>query len=203
LTVRVGIVDYEMGNLRSVAKAVEATGAKAVVSSERKTLEKTDVLLVPGVGAFGAALAALRRRKLDGFLRGWVKEERPYLGICLGLQLLFESSEESPGVKGLGLLEGRVRRFRPRDRRLKVPHIGWNPVTLTETPAALQGHYYFVHSYYPDPEDTSLAWGRTEYGAPFCSAVRRRSLWATQFHPEKSGTRGLQLLRFILKGGGS
>ena len=205
MTVRAGVVDYGMGNLRSVAKALEAAGAKATVSDDKKVLEGSDLLVVPGQGAFGAAAAVIKSRGLASFLKGWLTEDRPFLGICLGLQILFEGSEEAPGVKGLGVLPGRVRKFRPRRRSLKVPHMGWNRAEPGPSDGAFSkalpagDHFYFVHSFYADPEDKSSIWTQTEYDGPFCSAVARGNLAATQFHPEKSGDAGLHLLKNILK----
>jgi imidazole glycerol phosphate synthase glutamine amidotransferase subunit len=159
---------------------------------------------VPGVGAFDAAMKNLRRKGLVSFLQTWVTEDRPYFGICLGLQLLFESSEESPGARGLGVLPGRVRKFRPSSSALKVPHMGWNTVTSRRghqgpSTQALPGSFYFVHSFYADPSDRSLVWTTTPYGRSFCSGVARGNLLATQFHPEKSGERGLGLLKDVLR----
>jgi len=202
----VGVLDYGMGNLRSVAKALETSGAQVFVSNKIRLLEKADLLVVPGVGAFDAAMSVLRSAKLDGFIRDWVKAERPFLGICLGLQLLFESSEESPGTKGLGLLAGRVVRFRPKDRALKVPHMGWNAVRPVgavgkELKSVLSGpeKFYFVHSFYPRPDDAGLVWTKTPYEKLFCSSVARGKLVATQFHPEKSGPAGLKLLKSLVR----
>jgi imidazole glycerol phosphate synthase glutamine amidotransferase subunit len=205
VTVRAGVVDYGMGNLHSVAKALEAAGARVSVSDDRKALEKSDLLVVPGQGSFGAAASVVKSRGLTGFLKGWAAEDRPFLGICLGLQILFESSEEAPGVKGLGILPGRVRLFRPKKRSLKVPHMGWNEAAPRKPRAALAkaqskaDHFYFLHSYYADPEDRSVLWTETDYGGRFCSAVAKGNLAAVQFHPEKSGAAGLRLLKNILK----
>lgn len=193
MTLRVGVVDYGMGNLRSVAKAWEAAGASVCVADNPQSLKKVSLLTVPGVGAFDAAVQELRRKKLDGFIREWVQADRPFLGICLGLQLLFDSSQEAPGTPGLGLLPGVVVRFRPKDAALKVPHMGWNQVSFNSPRKG--AYYYFVHSYYPRPRENSDVWCRTEYGAPFCSGVRRGRLTAVQFHPEKSGVTGLQFLK--------
>lgn len=198
----VGVLDYAMGNLRSVEKAFDAAGARAFVSEEPRRLEKADLLVVPGVGAFDAAARVLRRRGVDRFLKEWIAGGRPYFGICLGLQLLFESSEEAPGVKGLGVLPGRVVKFRPARKSTKVPHMGWNRAVAR--PGAVgrdwfrPAHYYFVHSYYPVPADRRDVWTRTVHEEPFCSAVARDRVSATQFHPEKSGAAGLAFLRGLL-----
>jgi len=204
-SVRVGVLDYGMGNLRSVEKALVSAGAEAVVSDDPRVLSTVDLLVVPGVGAFDAAMKVLRQKKLDGFIREWMAADRPYLGICLGLQLLFESSEEAPGSRGLGVLKGKVVKFRSTDRRLKIPHMGWNEVhprsaRFKEGKALLpaSAYFYFVHSYFPCPTDPSVVWATTPYGKEFCSAVARGSLVATQFHPEKSGPTGHRFLKALL-----
>ncbi|MBK8574791.1 MAG: imidazole glycerol phosphate synthase subunit HisH [Elusimicrobia bacterium] len=203
--VKAGVLDYGMGNLRSVEKALVLAGAKAFVSDDPKALSGADLLVVPGVGAFDAAMKVLRQKKLDVFIRDWIKAGRPYFGICLGLQILFESSEEAPGVRGLGALKGKVVKFRLSDRRLKIPHMGWNEVhprmSGTEEGRALlpaSAYFYFVHSYFPRPAEKSLVWATTPYGNDFCSAVAKGTLLATQFHPEKSGPTGLRFLKELL-----
>lgn len=196
----IGVVDYGSGNLRSVCKALEASGAATTLVSAASQLGTMDAIVVPGVGAFGDCAANLRATGLWEPLREWLREGRPYLGICLGYQLLFESSEESPGVEGLGALPGTVIRF--SDERLKVPHMGWN--TLSGMKGALfQGlpentSFYFVHSYFPVPADPASASSTCEYGRPFAASVSRGSLHATQFHPEKSQAAGLAVLRNFL-----
>jgi len=196
----IGIVDYGMGNLHSVAKAMEAAGGKVRISSSRRTLSGSDGLLVPGVGHFGAAMKRLAQISLDDFLRRWIEEDRPYLGICLGLQLLFERGDEAPGVRGLGALKGSVPAFRrsAKSRGLKVPHMGWNRVRNTGGLKLLKGlpegfFAYFVHSFYPRPAE-KLAEARTDYGVRFASAVGKGNLFACQFHPEKSSGVGLKIL---------
>lgn len=204
--VKVGVLDYGMGNLRSVEKALVKAGAETFVSDDIKVLSNATLLVVPGVGAFDAAMKVLRQKKLDVFIREWIKAGRPYFGICLGLQLLFESSEEAPGVRGLGALKGKVVKFRLSDRRLKIPHMGWNAVHPRKTgspewksllPAS--SFFYFVHSYFPRPKETSVVWATTPYGNEFCSAVAQGNLLATQFHPEKSGPTGLRFLKELLR----
>lgn len=198
----VGIVDYQMGNLRSVQKAIERLGFTAVVSSEHSSLSKATHLILPGVGAFRDAISELEKRNLVPFLREWAHRGRPLLGICLGMQLFFDSSEEGGFYEGLGILPGKVVRFENShsDPSLKIPHMGWNQVRSTREPdEMLQGisnrpFFYFVHSYYVVPSDSSVEWLVADYGHPFCAAVRSGNIMATQFHPEKSQQDGLRLL---------
>lgn len=197
---RLGIVDYGSGNLRSVCKALEASGASAQLVSEAGQLGGLDALVVPGVGAFAHCAENLRAAGLWEPVREWALSGRPYLGICLGYQLLFESSEESPGTAGLGVLAGQVVRFPAGG--LKVPHMGWNTLEATRGPlyegfpAAIA--MYFVHSYYPVPSDPSLVTARCRYGIDFAASVQKGALHAVQFHPEKSQAAGLALLRNFL-----
>lgn len=197
---KIGVVDYGSGNLRSVSKALEAAGASVRLVTEASQLPGIDALVVPGVGSFGDCAKNLRQSGLWDPLSEWLREGRPYLGICLGYQLLFESSEESPGVKGLGVLPGRVVRF--TDTSLKIPHMGWNTLNATNGPLyqALgeEPSFYFVHSFYPVPDEQGIVSGTCTYGLPFAASVSNGSLHATQFHPEKSQTTGLALLRNFL-----
>jgi imidazole glycerol-phosphate synthase subunit HisH len=207
--VRVGIVDYQMGNLHSVAKALALQGAETVVSSDKARLKSCDILLLPGVGAFGAAMAGLAKDGMDDFVRRWTLEEkRPFLGFCLGLQVLFESSEESPGVPGLGVLKGTVRRFRESDfsgADYRVPHMGWNNLDVA---AAGKNYFkglgpkdfvYFVHTFFPEPADASVVAATSTYGRTFCAAAATGRLFATQFHPEKSGVVGQRIIASALQ----
>ncbi|HEY5779180.1 MAG TPA: imidazole glycerol phosphate synthase subunit HisH [Terrimicrobiaceae bacterium] len=196
----IGVVDYGSGNLRSVSKALEAVGASVALVTSSAQLDPLDAVVVPGVGAFGDCAQNLRKSGLWEPLIEWLQAGRPYLGICLGYQLLFESSEESPGCKGLGVLPGRVVRF--QGKRLKVPHIGWNVLldmrgpmfkTLSSAP-----YFYFVHSYFPVPADDAIVSARCQYGGTFAASVSNGSLHATQFHPEKSQSAGLTLLKNFL-----
>ncbi len=193
----IGVVDYGSGNLRSVCKALEAVGASTVLVTGPSGLEGCDAVVVPGVGSFGDCAANLRSTGLWEPLRGWIAEGRPYLGICLGYQLLFETSEESPGVSGLGVLPGTVVRFDHAAQ--KVPHMGWN--TLSELRGPLfeglpeQTAFYFVHSFYPLPADLALASSTCEYGSRFAASISRGAIHATQFHPEKSQAAGLAVLK--------
>lgn len=196
----IGVVDYGSGNLRSVGRALEAAGARTGLISKPAGLEGVDAVVVPGVGAFGDCASNLRATGLWDPLREWIDSGRPYLGICLGYQLLFESSEESPGVAGLGVLPGRVLRF--SGGGLKVPHMGWNTLTGLRGPLYRglpeETSVYFVHSFYPVPEETSSASATCEYGVRFAASVSRGALHATQFHPEKSQAAGLAILRNFL-----
>lgn len=195
-----GVLDYGAGNLRSVLNAFSTIGAPGKLVSEPKDFDNLDALVFPGQGAFGDCVRILKANKLWDPLKTWLREERPYLGICLGYQLLFESSEESPGVEGLCAAPGQVRKFAAQPG-LKIPHMGWNQVQWEERGStwweglANPSNLYFVHSYYPDVADESLALCRTEYGTSFVSGIARGNLMAVQFHPEKSQTAGLTLLR--------
>lgn len=193
----IAVLDFGMGNLRSVAKAIERVGAAVDVTSEVPAAAAG--LVVPGQGAFGSCLANLGPARRDAIAR-WIAEGRPYLGICLGLQILFESSEEAPAGPGLAVLPGKVVRF-PGD--VKVPHIGWNEVRSARPSPALAGipdgtRFYFCHSYYPDAGPDVVA-ATSEYGVEFSCAVWRGNVMATQFHPEKSGEPGLALLANFLE----
>ncbi|RMH43343.1 MAG: imidazole glycerol phosphate synthase subunit HisH [Deltaproteobacteria bacterium] len=193
----IAVVDSGYGNLRSVAKALARVGADVVVTGDPDVVRRADRVVMPGQGAFGDCVAALAGGLGDA-LREAIAAGRPYLGICLGLQVLFGASEESPGAAGLGLLAGRVVRFR-RDRpAMKVPHMGWNRV-FGRGDRLVDGvgdapYFYFVHSYYAVPEDPDVVALECDYGVRFCAAVRRDNVFACQFHPEKSQRAGLRLL---------
>ena len=207
----IAIVDYDMGNLRSVSKALEHVGASVRVTSDPSEVASAEKLVLPGVGAFPAAMRELCARGLVEPIKRVIAEGRPYLGICLGLQLLFDDSEEGAGAKGLGVLAGQVRKFTTASEpRLKIPHMGWNQVLGQRATAAgaacplLEGisdgsYFYFVHSYYAQPADRSVVTLTTEYGVPFASMVWKDRLFATQFHPEKSQALGLKLLENFVK----
>lgn len=201
--VPVTLVETGMGNVKSVARALERAGASVRTSGDPSVLAASDRLVVPGQGHFGDGARALSGALGDA-LREHIARERPYLGICLGMQLLFESSEEAPGERGLGVLAGQVRKFAagvrlPDGRPRKVPHMGWNLVERTNEPpeTSLVGKdawLYFVHSYHCVPGEPALWAARAEYGEPVCAAVARGALFACQFHPEKSGPAGARLL---------
>lgn len=198
------VIDYGMGNLRSVAKALELVGATVRVSGEAAAITTADAVVFPGVGSFGPAIANLEKNGLVDVIGSVVKKGKPFLGMCLGFQMLFSRSEEEGDHRGLGIIAGDVLKFDFKgNKTLKVPHMGWNTVRISDTPAAKamfsgiadNSYFYFVHSYYGKPADNSAVAGVTEYGIPFCAAVATGSTWACQFHPEKSGAIGLQLLK--------
>ena len=200
----ISIIDYGRGNLRSVQKAFEHVGARAKIISGAGEVGRAERLVLPGQGAFKDCMATLEQRGLAGAIRDYLKSGRLYLGLCLGLQILFESSEEHGGAKGLGVLGGNVKRF-PKPLRgahgetLKVPHMGWNGVAFAPNDPLFAGlppgtDFYFVHSYYVDPTDRSAVSGTTSYGIEFVSAIRKGPWMATQFHPEKSQQAGLAVI---------
>ena len=197
---RVTVLDYGLGNLKSVAKAFAALGHDVVVTSDSSDIERASLLVVPGVSAFGACVERLAETGLAETIRSHIEKGRPYFGICLGYQVLFEQSEEDPGVSGLGIFHGTVRRF---PAGMTVPHMGWNTVEYTREEPIFKGipqktYFYFVHSYYPDPEPELVA-AVTEYGVEFASAIARDNVCATQFHPEKSSRQGLMLLENVYR----
>ena len=193
------IVDYQMGNLRSVQKGFERVGQAAKISSDPDVIRQATKLVLPGVGAFGDAMAELTQRNLVAPIKEVIAAGRPFLGICLGLQLLFDTGYEGGTYEGLGILAGKVVRF-DLPAEYKVPHMGWNEVQIVRRPPfwndmPMDAHFYFVHSYYVVPDDLSVVAAETDYGQRFCSMVWRDNVVATQFHPEKSQQDGLQLLR--------
>lgn len=194
----IAIVDYQMGNLRSVQKGFERVGHAAAITSDPRVLEQADRVVLPGVGAFADAIAEIRRRELIEPIRTAIASGKPFLGICLGLQMLFDVSYEDGEHEGLGVIAGEVRRF-DVPAEYKVPHMGWNHVKQRRPAPIFQdiaddAHFYFVHSYYVVPRDVSVIAGEASYPEPFCAAIWRDNLFATQFHPEKSQAAGLQLL---------
>ena len=194
------IVDYKAGNLTSVRLALESLGAQALVTDQPAAIRSASRVIFPGVGAAGAAMKHLVDLGLVGTLKEVVAQGTPFLGICLGTQIIFERSEEDGGVCGVGLMPGDVRLFRPDDPHVKVPHMGWNAVKQVRSHPIFAGiednsEFYFVHSFHPQPSDPGIILGETEYaGVRFASVVGRGNVVATQFHPEKSGRIGLKLL---------
>jgi glutamine amidotransferase len=195
------IVDYGAGNLRSVARAVAHAGGEPLITSSARDLERADALIVPGVGAAADTVRNLRRHSLVEPIREYIAGGRPFLGVCMGQQALFDVSEEGGEHECLGVLPGRVVRL---PDGLKVPHMGWNRVRIVRPHAIFDGiedgsHFYFVHSYYPRPDDESIVIGETAYGVTFASVVARDNVVATQFHPEKSGADGLRMYANFLR----
>jgi glutamine amidotransferase len=194
---RVAIIDYGVGNLRSVEKAFQAGGVDAIVTSDESLLRGAEKLVLPGVGAFRACMEGLSARGFDELVRERVAEGTPLLGVCVGMQMLFEESEEFGTTRGLGFLRGRVRRFH---EGLRVPQVGWNQVVWRGAHALAEGiedesFFYFVHSYFCDAADEADVLGSTEYGATYASVVARANVCGVQFHPEKSQAAGLRLLK--------
>lgn len=202
MTSPVTIIDYGMGNLRSVQKAIERIGASAQIETRADRIAQADKLILPGVGAFRDAIAALNQRDLAGVIRDHVAADRPFLGICLGLQLMFDVSYEDGEYEGLGIIPGEVRRF-DLPSEFKIPHMGWNRLNPVQKTSLLEGcgpepWFYFVHSYHVVPADTSWIAATTDYGIDFVSMVGRGNVHAAQFHPEKSQSAGIELLtRFV------
>ncbi len=199
----IAIIDYDAGNIGSVEKALDFLGEKTIVTEDPVKILNADGVILPGVGAFGGAMARLRARGLEEVIRKCVDREIPFLGICLGQQLLFESSEESPGVKGLHILDGRVMRI-PAQEGLKVPHMGWNDLQFPRQGRLFEGlsdhtSVYFVHSYYLRAGEDQVVTARTEYGLMIDASVEKGNVFGCQFHPEKSADAGLQILRNFIR----
>jgi glutamine amidotransferase len=193
----VAIIDYGVGNLRSVEKAFAATGCEAIVTGDEADLRAAEKLVLPGVGAFAACMKALSERGFDRLVRDKARAGTPLLGVCVGMQLLFDESQEFGSTPGLGLLRGRVRRF---ETDLVVPHVGWNRIHQKQSHPLFDGiadgsFCYFVHSFYCEPSDENVIAGETEYGAPYASVVAAQNICGVQFHPEKSQDVGLRMLR--------
>ena len=193
------IIDYDAGNLKSVEKALQALGEETVITRDRDEILSADRVILPGVGAFGDAMEKLHQYGLVEIIRQVVQNGTPFLGICLGLQLLFEESEESQGVPGLGILKGKIRRI-PNTPGLKIPHMGWNSLTLRPETRLFSGlgeepYVYFVHSYYLEAADPEIVAASADYGVVIHAAVESGNVFACQFHPEKSSDTGLQILK--------
>tara|TARA_R110000850_G_scaffold9033_11_gene33346 strand:- start:1761 stop:2390 length:630 start_codon:yes stop_codon:yes gene_type:complete len=201
---RVGVIDYGGGNLQSVLNVLKYLNHEGVLVSSQSDLESVDRLIFPGVGSFGDCVANLDRKSLREPILDWLKADRPFFGICLGYQVLFEKSEESPGVKGLGFYDGEVVRF-DSDNGLKIPHMGWNEVRPKDKEFYIWNgstepiHLYFVHSFFPKPADESLVSSVTNYGDNFASSISQGNIFAGQFHPERSQDAGLALVKNFLE----
>lgn len=199
----VAIIDYDAGNIKSVEKAVALLGHEAMLTRDREEILAADHVILPGVGAFGDAMEKLHSYGLVSVIREAVDKKIPFLGICLGLQLMFDSSEEAPGVEGLGLLPGRIIRI-PEGEGLKIPHIGWNSLSFPNQGRLFQGieegaYVYFVHSFYLKADDPQIVKAATEYGTTIHASVELDNVFACQFHPEKSSETGLKILQNFLK----
>ena len=195
----IAIIDYNAGNLKSVEKALNSMGQECVITRDFKEIEQADKVILPGVGAFGDAMDQLKKYELDKVIREVTAENKPFLGICLGLQLLFEGSEESQGVEGLHILDGQILRI-PDQEGLKIPHIGWNSIKLSNDGRLFKGisqdaYVYFVHSYYLKAKEQDIVKATTEYSTCIHASVEKGNVFACQFHPEKSSTVGLEILK--------
>lgn len=195
----IAIIDYDAGNLKSVEKALHYLGQESMITRDRDEILGADKVILPGVGSFGDAMGKIRDYGLEEVIHQVVEKDIPFLGICLGLQLMFESSEESPGVSGLGILKGRILRI-PDKEGLKIPHIGWNSLHLTNNGRLFEGleensYVYFVHSYYLKAEDPEIVKASAWYGTDIHASVEKGNIFACQFHPEKSSDVGLHILK--------
>lgn len=195
----IGIIDYDAGNIRSVEKALSYLGEKTVVSRDPDILKSVDKVILPGVGSFGQAMENLHRYELVPVIRDMIEDGKPFLGICLGLQLLFESSEESPGAEGLGIQKGKILKI-PSSPGLKIPHMGWNSLQLQNNGRLFRNipqdtYVYFVHSYYLQAQEPEIVKAVTGYGTEIHASVEKDNVFACQFHPEKSGKYGLEILK--------
>ena len=195
----IAIIDYDAGNIRSVEKAMAKLGQEVWITRDRERIMNADKVILPGVGSFGDAMAHLREYNLVEVIKDVVAEKKPFLGICLGLQLLYESSEETPGVEGLGILKGKILKI-PEQEGLKIPHMGWNSLHLQNDGRLFRGieqnpYVYFVHSYYLKAEEEETVKATTQYSVNIHASVEKDNVFACQFHPEKSGDLGLQILK--------
>ena len=195
------VVDYDAGNTLSVTRALEKVGARVELTPDPDRVLAADAVVLPGVGAFGDCVRKLHERGMDEACMDVYRSGKPFLGVCVALQVFFDGSEESPGVEGLGIFPGKVVRF--EGNGLKVPHMGWNELAVSRPHSVLDGlsgeDFYFVHSYYPEPAEPSDLLGESDYGVRFCAAAGRENLVAVQFHPEKSSRAGLQLYENFLR----
>ena len=195
----ISIIDYGGGNIRSVYKALKFIGCECKITNDKSEIRKSDGAILPGQGMFGDCMSSMKNSGLESAVRDFIDSGKPFLGICVGLQLLFEKSEESPEVNGLDIFKGKIRKI-PNGEGLKIPHMGWNSLNILKSGGIFKGvengsHVYFVHSYYLDAQDKSIVSAQTEYGVKLDAAVSAGNVFATQFHPEKSGGTGLKILK--------
>jgi len=202
---KIALLDYEMGNLHSVSKALEHAGADVDILTHPTEMDKYSALVLPGVGNFGDCADKCREHGFDKLTVEWINSGKPFLGICVGMQLLMEESEEAPGIPGLGIFKGKVKLFTPENSALKVPQMGWNQVKQTRAENPIfkdipdNSYFYFVHSYYVEPENREIILGETDYEIKYCSFIQKDNIFATQFHPEKSQKTGLKFLENFMK----
>ena len=200
----IGVIDYGAGNLRSVCNSLKKLSVNSTLIRSPEDIKDISSIIFPGVGSFGDSSEQLKKQRLFDPIKSWLKEDRPFLGICIGFQMLFEKSDESPNSDGFGIIPGKVVRF-PEENSLKVPHMGWNEIKFENSSDPIwQGiktstHFYFVHSYYPEPLESNSVSSITSYGLEFASSVRCGNIFGTQFHPEKSQAAGLKLISNFLK----
>ncbi|HIW84356.1 MAG TPA: imidazole glycerol phosphate synthase subunit HisH [Candidatus Dorea gallistercoris] len=199
----IAIIDYDAGNIRSVEKALQYLGQEVTITRQGEEILAADKVILPGVGSFGDAMEKIRQYDLEDVIRRVAEQKTPFLGICLGLQLLFEQSEESPGARGVGLLKGQILRI-PEGEGRKIPHMGWNSLSLQNEGRLFRGipdgaYVYFVHSYYLKAADEKIVKASAEYGISIHASVERDNIFACQFHPEKSGDTGLQILKNFIE----
>ena len=200
----IGVIDYGAGNLRSVCNSLKKLSVNSTLIRSPEDIKDISSIIFPGVGSFGDSSEQLKKQRLFDPIKSWLKEDRPFLGICIGFQMLFEKSDESPNSDGFGIIPGKVVRF-PEENPLKVPHMGWNEVKFENSSDPIwQGiktstHFYFVHSYYPEPLESNSVSSITSYGLEFASSVRCGNIFGTQFHPEKSQAAGLKLISNFLE----
>lgn len=200
----IGVIDYGAGNLRSVCNSLKKLSVNSTLIRSPEDIKGISSIIFPGVGSFGDSSEQLKKQRLFDPIKSWLKEDRPFLGICIGFQMLFEKSDESPNSDGFGIIPGKVVRF-PEENPLKVPHMGWNEIKFENSSDPIwQGiktstHFYFVHSYYPEPLESNSVSSITSYGLEFASSVRCGNIFGTQFHPEKSQAAGLKLISNFLE----
>ena len=200
----IGVIDYGAGNLRSVCNSLKKLSVNSTLIHSPEDIKDISSIIFPGVGSFGDSSEQLKKQRIFDPIKSWLKEDRPFLGICIGFQMLFEKSDESPNSDGFGIIPGKVVRF-PEENSLKVPHMGWNEIKFKNSSDPIwQGiktstHFYFVHSYYPEPLESNSVSSITSYGLEFASSVRCGNIFGTQFHPEKSQAAGLKLISNFLE----